>query len=124
MLRIGSGTSRENIARGVRTVRHVTVTYEGVLDAEAIRAAFEGVRDAGTPERIVPLLSWLASHPNAPEDVLRGLARSPRREVLFGLCHNRHLPQDVWAGLLAHDDQAVRETANHVDARLRAAGLR
>jgi hypothetical protein len=95
------------------------VVYDDVLAGEHIRETLAGIRLAGTPEEARPLLAWLASHPNSPEDVLRDLERQASREVLLSLSMNRNLPADLRRALLEHEDEEVRVHANHVYCRMR-----
>jgi hypothetical protein len=88
-----------------------------VLDAGDIRETVAGIRDAGTPRDSVPLLAWLASHPNTPEDVLRELGGERRREVLISLAMNRKLPDEMRGALLAHDDEDVRGALRRLATR-------
>ena len=84
-----------------------------------IREAVAGVRQAGSPSRAFPILAWLASHPNAPHDVLRDLAARGPREVLMNLCLNANLPADLRRELLAHPDDEVRRHARQILGRTR-----
>jgi hypothetical protein len=112
MLRIGKGIRREDVRRALaRPGAAETVIYDDVLDEVDIRETVAGIRDAGTPRDAVPLLAWLASHPNTPEDVLRELGGERRREVLISLAMNRKLPDEMRGALMAHDDEDVREHA-------------
>jgi hypothetical protein len=112
MLRIGKGIRREAVRRALaRPGVAKTVIYDDVLDEGDIRETVAGIRDAGTPRDAVPLLAWLASHPNTPEDVLRELWGEPRREVLISLAMNPRLPGEMRGALMAHDDEDVREHA-------------
>ena len=117
MLRIGKGITRETVRKAYAKGTCQTVTYKDVLHSDEIREAVAGVRDAGSPEASKPLLAWLASHPNAPEDVLRDLARGASREILMSLAMNENLPSDLHRGLLDHEDEDVRTHANHTFAR-------
>jgi hypothetical protein len=119
MLRLGRGFGRRAVRDALRTRRASTVRYEGVLGAEDIREAVAGVRQAGSPSRAVPILTWLATHPNAPLDVLRDLAAQGPREVLMSLCLNPSLPVALRRELLAHRDEEVRRHAKHVMGRTR-----
>jgi len=112
MLRIGKGIRRDAVRRALlRPGAAETVIYDDVLDAEDIRETVAGIRDAGTPRDAVPLLAWLASHPNTPEDVLRELGAERRREVLISLAMNQGLPDEMRGALMAHEDEDVREHA-------------
>lgn len=111
MLKIGKGITREAVAKALRRDSGQTVSYQQVLEADDIRATLGGIQDAGSPTACRPLLTWFASHPNTPEDVLRQLASSPAREVLIGLAVNPRLPEDLKLALLEHSDQDVREHA-------------
>jgi hypothetical protein len=112
MLRIGKGILREDVRRALsRPGAAETVIYDDVLGAGDIRETIAGIRDAGTPRDAVPLLAWLASHPNTPEDVLRELGGERRREVLISLAMNRRLPDEMRGALMAHEDEDVREHA-------------
>jgi hypothetical protein len=114
MLRIGKGVSREAVRAAIGRRCPDTVVYDDVLEATDIREAIAGVRAAGTPEGSVPILSWLAAHSNAPEDVLRDLFQDGQHEVLLGLAMNRNLPEDLRQALMSHADEDVRHHANHV----------
>jgi hypothetical protein len=114
MLRIGRGIKRETVRDAVAGRMPDTIEYEDVLLGEDIREAVAGVRAAGVPEGSMPLLAWLAAHPNAPEDVLRELAQDGNTEVLVGLAMNRSLPEDLRQALMKHEDEDVRHHANHV----------
>ena len=112
MLRIGKGIRRDAVRRALlRPGAAETVIYDDVLDAEDTRETVAGIRDAGTPRDAVPLLAWLASHPNTPEDVLRELGAERRREVLISLAMNQGLPDEMRGALMAHEDEDVREHA-------------
>ena len=119
MLRLGRGFGRRAVRDALRARRASTVRYEGVLGAEDIREAVAGVRQAGSPRQAFPILAWLASHPNAPPDVLRDLAVHGPREVLMNLCLNANLPADLRRDLLAHPDQEVRRHTRQVLGRTR-----
>jgi hypothetical protein len=118
MLKLGKGVSRAAVRRGLKTKRPSTFTYRGVLKAREIRAAIEGIRDAGTPHWSLPLLAWLAGHPNTPEELLRELARG-ERDVLMSLAVNPRLPQDLRRRLQRHADPEVRAYASQVAALVR-----
>jgi hypothetical protein len=112
MLKIGRGVKRDEVARSLRRSRALTVVYSDVLAADEIREAVAGVRDAGSPVHAGPLLAWLGSHPNTPDDVLHDLAAgAPPREVLIALALNSRLPDALRPALLGHDDEDVREHA-------------
>lgn len=96
-----------------------TVIYEDVLGDADIRETVAGIRDAGTPPQALPLLAWLASHPNTPEDILRELGREGSREVLLSLAMNENLPEDMRRALLDHASEDVREHANHTFSQRR-----
>jgi hypothetical protein len=118
MLRIGRGVDRRAVRRALlRPGGAETVVYDDVLASRDIRETVAGIRDAGTPSDALPLLAWLASHPNTPEDILRELGRHGTREVLVSLAMNRNLPQDMRRALLDHADEDVREHANHTFSR-------
>lgn len=119
MLRLGRGFGRRAVRDALRARRASTVRYEGVLSAEDIREAVAGVRQAGSPRQAVPILAWLASHPNAPHDVLRDLAAHGPREVLLNLSLNASLPADLRRDLLAHPDEEVRRHTRQVLGRTR-----
>jgi hypothetical protein len=119
MLRLGRGVRRDSVRRALARRRFSVVVYRGILEGEDIRETLAGIRDAGSPRDVLPLLAWLASHPSAPEDVLRELGRESSREVLISLSMNRNLPEDMRRALLAHEDDEVRESASHVFGRLR-----
>ena len=75
MLRIGKGIDRHAVRKALsRPGGAETIVYDDILTVEDIREAVAGVVGAGLPEEALPLLAWLASHPNTPEDVLRALA--------------------------------------------------
>lgn len=112
MLRIGRGIRREAVRRALLRPRAAeTVIYDDVLEAADIRETVAGIRAAGTPRDAVPLLAWLASHPNTPQDVLLELGSERRREVLISLAMNRALPEEMRGALMAHEDEDVREHA-------------
>jgi hypothetical protein len=118
MLRIGRGVDRRAVRRALlRPGGAETVVYDDILASRDIRETVAGIRDAGTPSDALPLLAWLASHPNTPEDILRELGRHGTREVLVSLAMNRNLPQDMRRALLDHADEDVREHANHTFSR-------
>ncbi len=119
MLKLGKGFDRKAVRKALAAKGARTVRYDGVLRDEDIREAVAGIRDAGNPLEARPILAWLASHPNAPEDVLRELGRSRSREVLMSLCLNKSLPADMRKALLSHKDLEVRRHANHVFSRSR-----
>jgi hypothetical protein len=114
MLRIGKGVTREAVRQAVGRRMPDTIVYEDVLEAEDIREAIAGVRAAGTPQGSMPLLSWLAAHPNMPEPEMRDLMNEGNPEVLVGLAMNRSLPDDMRKALMQHEDEDVRHHANHV----------
>jgi hypothetical protein len=111
---IGKGISREAVKTAVGHHMPDTIVYENVLQAADIREAIAGVRAAGMPEGSMPLLAWLAAHPNAPEESLRDLMKDGNSEVLVGLAMNRNLPEDMRQVLMKHEDEDVRHYANHV----------
>jgi len=118
MLRIGRGIDRKAVRQALmRPGGAETVVYDDVLGDADIREAVAGIRDAGTPRDALPLLAWLASHPNTPEDILREMGKHASREILVSLAMNRNLPQDMRRALLDHPDQDVREHANHTFSR-------
>ena len=120
MLRIGRGVDRKAIRQALLQPGGVeTIIYDDVLADGDIRETVAGIRDAGTPPEAVPLLAWLASHPNTPEDILREMARDGRREVLLSLALNENLPEDLRRALLEHASEEVREHANHTFSRMR-----
>lgn len=120
MLRLGKGVGRAAVRRGLAASRRPsTFTYTGILRPRDIREALAGIRDAGSPRWSVPLLTWLASHPNSPEDVLRDLHAHGSREVLMSLALNANLPSDVRKALMNHQDSEVRDHAHHVFSRAR-----
>jgi hypothetical protein len=114
MLKIGRGITREAVRQAVGGRMPDTIVYDDVLEAVDIREAIAGVRAAGMPAGGVPLLAWLAAHPNAPEDVLRELMVDGNVEVLMGLAMNRSLPDDLRQALMRHEHEDVRHHANHV----------
>jgi hypothetical protein len=117
VLKLGKGFDRKAVRAALRAKGASTVRYVGVLAAEDIREAVAGIRQAGSPPQALPVLSWLASHPNAPADVLEDLESHGPREVLMSLCLNTRLPADMRRSLLAHKDEEVRRHANHVFSR-------
>jgi hypothetical protein len=120
VLRIGKGIDRRAVRRALaRPGAAETIVYDDVLAVGDIRETVAGVLEAGTPDDAVPLLAWLASHPNTPEDVLRALAAIPRRAILVSLAMNRDLPSDMRRTLMSHPDEDVREHANHVLSKAR-----
>ena len=115
MLKLGKGVGRAQLKRAFAgRKRPVSFTYTGILREEDIREAIAGIREARTPRWAVPLLAWLAAHPNAPDDVLRELHAQGVREVLMGLALNPKLPSELKRSLLRHDDAEVRDHANHL----------
>jgi hypothetical protein len=120
MLRIGRGVDRHAVRRALaRPGVAETIVYDDILAVGDIRETVAGVLDAGMPREAIPLLAWLASHPNTPEDVLRSLGDIPSRVVLVSLAMNERLPADMRKALLAHTDDDVREHANHVFSKAR-----
>jgi hypothetical protein len=119
VLKLGRGFDRKAVRDALRAQTASTVRYVGVLAAEDIREALAGIRQAGSPPQALPILSWLASHPNAPADVLEDLEAHGPREVLLSLCLNVHLPAEMRRSLLSHKDEEVRRHANHVFSRPR-----
>lgn len=119
MLKLGKGFDRVAVRKALEKQDLTTVKYKGVLRSEDIREAVAGIRDAGSPDEATPILAWLASHPNTPEDVLRDLQKLGGRTVLLSLCLNENLPADVRKALLSHRDTEVRDHANHVFSRTR-----
>jgi NAD(P)-dependent dehydrogenase (short-subunit alcohol dehydrogenase family) len=117
VIRIGRGVGRKAVREAVMREGAATVVYDDVLEAQDIREAVQGLRDAGMPRDAVAILGWLASHPNTPEDVLRDLFRHGSREVLVSLAMNKRLPEDLRGPLLEHADEDVRVHANHTFAR-------
>lgn len=116
MLKLGKGIDRAAVRKGMAQ-RPATFTYTGVLRRTHIREALAGIRAAGSPRWALPLLAWIASHPNAPRDVLEDLYRHGGRELLMSLAMNPGLPAELKEALLHHEDAAVREHANHVFSR-------
>ena len=119
MLKLGRGVSRETVRKAVKRGRLAAISYDDVLQGEDIRQTLLGIQDAGSPPVALPLLSWLAGHPNTPEEVLRELERGGGREVLLSLAGNRSLPADLRQSLLSHQDDEIRRYANHVTCRIR-----
>lgn len=117
MLRIGRGVDRKAVREGLARDGALTVVYDDTLTAEDIREALAGIRDAGLPQDAVALLAWLASHPNAPEDVLRELFELGGRTILVGLALNRKLPEELRRALLEHPDDDVRDHAESAQRR-------
>jgi hypothetical protein len=120
VLKIGKGASRASIKRALKRGAPLTVSYKDVLKAEDIREALGGVHDAGDPEVALPLLAWIASHPNAPGDVLSDLATSENHEVLASLAMNPKLPKTLERSLRKHKDPGVRERVAHILASRRS----
>jgi hypothetical protein len=120
MLRLGRGFNRESIRRSLEREEPLTVTYNDILEEADIREAVLGIRDAGSPSSAQPILAWLCSHPNTPEDILRDLAARGAREILMSLALNPHLPEDLATFLANHEDPEVRDHANHVQSRRKA----
>ena len=114
MLKIGRGVRREAVREAVGRRVPDTIVYDDVLETDDIREAVAGVRAAGMPEGSLPLMAWLAAHPNAPEEVLRDMMKDGRIEVLLGLAMNRNLPADLRQALMQHEHEDVRHHANHV----------
>jgi hypothetical protein len=120
VLRIGRGIDRHAVRKALsRPGAAETIVYDDVLAVADIRETVAGVLDAGTPDEALPLLAWLASHPNTPEDVLRSLGDIPSRSILVSLAMNGKLPADMQKALLSHPDEDVREHANHVFSKAR-----
>jgi hypothetical protein len=120
VLRIGRGVDRKAIRLALMDPSAVeTVVYDDILADGDIRETVAGIRDAGTPPQALPLLAWLASHPNTPEDILRELGKDGSREVLLSLAMNEKLPEDMRRALLDHASEDVREHANHTFSRTR-----
>jgi len=120
MLKLGKGVGRAAVKRALAGRRRpTTFTYTGVLHAADIREALAGIRDAGSPRWSLPLLTWFASHPSTPVDVLRELMAQGGREILMSLAMNRNLPPELKKALLSHEDDEVREHSNHVFSRQR-----
>ena len=119
ILKLGKGVGRAAVRKAAAGKRPATFTYTGVLGAKEIRDAVAGIRDSNSPKWSRPLLAWLASHPNTPEDVLRELFELGDRMVLMNLALSRNLPAELKRALLDHEDPDVREHANHVFSKLR-----
>jgi hypothetical protein len=120
VLRIGKGIDRRAVRKALsRPGVAETIVYDDVLGVADIRETVAGVLDAGLPADALPLLAWLASHSNTPEDVLRELGAIPSRTILVSLAMNRNLPPDLRRALLDHPDEDVREHANHVFSKSR-----
>jgi hypothetical protein len=119
VLKIGRGADRKTIRKALAAGGALTVSYKDVLRAEDIREALAGIHDAGDPETALPLLAWLASHPNSPEDVLKDLATRKDREVLVSLAMNPKLPPAIQRSLKRHRDRSVREQVSHILASRR-----
>jgi len=120
MLRLGRGFNRESIRRSLEREEPLTVTYTDVLEESDIREAVLGIRDAGSPKSTLPILAWLASHPNTPKDILADLGAHGSREILLSLALNPRLPSDLMDFLVNHEDPEVRDHANHVLSRRKA----
>lgn len=108
-VKLGRGSNRQSIRRALARGGALTVSYRDVLEASHIREALAGVHAAGDPAVADPLLAYLASHPNSPEDVLVDLARSKSREILVSLAMNPRLPRRLQRVLERHPDAEVRE---------------
>ena len=115
-MKLGKGVGRAAVRRAL--TRHpATFTYTGVLRKTHIREALAGIRAAGSPRWALPLLAWIASHPNSPRDVVEDLYRHAGREVLMSLAMNPGLPTEMKKALLDHADPEVRDHANHFFSR-------
>jgi len=122
ILKLGKGVTRAAVRRAVGGAgRPATFLYTGVLQAKEIRDAVAGIRDAGSPRWAVPVLAWMSSHPNTPEDVLRDLYAEGAPEILMCMVLNPRLPADIKAALVRHEDPEVSELARHVLSRRPAA---
>jgi hypothetical protein len=119
MLRIGKGATRASIRRALKRGGPFTVSYKNILEPDHIREALAGVHDAGDPDSALPLLAWLASHPNTPGDVLVDLSGSRRPEVLVSLAMNRNLPKPLEKALRRHRNPEVREQVLHILSKRR-----
>jgi hypothetical protein len=120
MLKLGKGVGRAAVRRALAGRRRpTTFVYTGVLRAADIREAVAGIRDAASPRWSLPLLTWFASHPSTPLDVLRDLMAQGGREILMSLAMNKNLPAEMKKALLNHEDEEVRDHANHVFSRQR-----
>jgi hypothetical protein len=119
IVKIGRGVGRAAVKKALATRGPSTFMYTGILRAKEIRDAVAAIRDAGSPKRTLPLQAWLAGHPNAPEEVLRDFFAKGSREVLMSLALNPKLPSDLRKALLAHEDDEVRDHANHVFSKTR-----
>ena len=117
MLKFGKGVGRAAVKQALSGKRPTSFSYTGVLKAREIREAMAGIRDAGTPRWAQPLLAWFASHPKAPEGVLRELLEHGEKGVLLSLALNPNLPADMKRALLRHADPEVRDHANQVFSR-------
>jgi len=119
MLKLGKGVRRADVERAFSQGRPRTFTYTGVLTSREIRAVLAGIRDAGSPRWALPVLAWLASHPNTPTDALGRMLRGGDRGVLLGLTLNPRLPAAIRRALIAHPDPEVSDHAQQVFARAR-----
>jgi hypothetical protein len=119
VLKIGKGANRTTIRRALERGGALTVSYRNVLRADDIREAMAGIHEAGDPEVALPLLAWLASHPNSPEDVLGDLATCSNRDVLVSLAMNPNLPKTLERSLRRHRDASVRDEVAQIFASRR-----
>lgn len=114
VLKIGKGESRASIRKTLKRGAVFTVSYKNILEPDDIRETVAGVHDAGDPESAMPLLAWLASHPNTPGDVLSDLASSANAEVVISLAMNSNLSKALERTLRRHKNPAVREQVSHI----------
>jgi hypothetical protein len=120
VLKIGKGADRTSIRRALKRGGALTVSYKNVLDPEDIREILTLIHEAGDPETAMPLLAWLASHPNSPADVLKDIATCRNTEVLESLAMNRDLPKAVERSLRRHASAEVRERVAHILSKRRS----
>jgi hypothetical protein len=119
ILKLGKGVGRAAVKKAVAGKRPATFMYTGILGPKEIREAVSGILDSKSPKWSRPLLAWLASHPNTPEDVLRDLFELGDRMVLMSLALSQNLPSELKRKLLDHGEADVREHANHVFSKQR-----
>jgi hypothetical protein len=57
---------------------------------------------------IESLHCWIAHHVNAPEEIIRTLAKSPYRRVRSWVASKRNLPKDLFAVMAQDEDETIR----------------